>query len=225
MCFSVQIDRDVNKVAQRLGAQIDKVKFDFFTKKMAEGPKKFKGATEDGRIYPNYYAPVVVMENEKRIIRPMRYRIRPAGSKEEVPSKFNLYNARLDSLLSRRTWETIVGKKHCIIPVISFYEWVSFEGKKKQIQFWPKEKETLWVAGLYDEWSAQDGLDHIDSFAVITTEPPDEILSMGHDRCPITLCESKIDEWINTKNLNLSKKIELLRASEEMKYGHSWVAL
>ncbi|MBF0360653.1 MAG: hypothetical protein HQK49_06565 [Oligoflexia bacterium] len=31
---------------------------------------------------------------------PMRYRIRPAFSKEEIPSRYNLFNARSDSLLT-----------------------------------------------------------------------------------------------------------------------------
>ena len=33
----------------------------------------------DSRIYPGYFAPVMVMESGKRVIKPMRYQCRPAG--------------------------------------------------------------------------------------------------------------------------------------------------
>jgi hypothetical protein len=33
----------------------------------------------DLRIFPGQYAPVMVMENGKRVIKPMRYQCRPAG--------------------------------------------------------------------------------------------------------------------------------------------------
>ena len=33
----------------------------------------------DSRIFPGHYAPVMVMENGRRVIKPMRYQCRPAG--------------------------------------------------------------------------------------------------------------------------------------------------
>jgi hypothetical protein len=36
-------------------------------------------ADEDSRIFPQHYAPVMVMEGGKRVIKPMRYQCRPAG--------------------------------------------------------------------------------------------------------------------------------------------------
>jgi len=34
---------------------------------------------EDSRIFPGWYAPVMIVENGKRVIKPMRYQCRPAG--------------------------------------------------------------------------------------------------------------------------------------------------
>lgn len=34
---------------------------------------------EDSRIFPGWYAPVMVSENGQRVIKPMRYQCRPAG--------------------------------------------------------------------------------------------------------------------------------------------------
>ena len=33
----------------------------------------------DSRIYPGWYAPVMIMENGRRVVKPMRYQCRPAG--------------------------------------------------------------------------------------------------------------------------------------------------
>lgn len=54
---------------------------------------------EDFRIFPQHYAPVMVMENGKRVIKPMRYQCRPAGKPAFYDTKFpGTYNARRDNL-------------------------------------------------------------------------------------------------------------------------------
>ena len=55
----------------------------------------------------------------------MRYRVRPNGSKEEVPTKYNVFNARIDSLEIRNTWAPLFMRNHGIVPLTGFYEWVS----------------------------------------------------------------------------------------------------
>ena len=54
---------------------------------------------QDARIYPGYYAPVIVMENGRKVVRPMRYQCRPAGKPAAYDSKYpGTYNARRDNL-------------------------------------------------------------------------------------------------------------------------------
>lgn len=49
---------------------------------------------QDSRIYPGNYAPVMVMENGRRVIKPMRYQCRPAGKPAIYDTKYpGLYNA------------------------------------------------------------------------------------------------------------------------------------
>lgn len=42
----------------------------------------------DSRIYPGYYAPVMIVENGRRVVKPMRYQCRPAGKPAINDSKF-----------------------------------------------------------------------------------------------------------------------------------------
>ena len=58
---------------------------------------------EDSRIFPGHYAPVMVMENGRRVIKPMRYQCRPAGKPASYDAKFpGTYNA-MGALLTVRT--------------------------------------------------------------------------------------------------------------------------
>jgi len=58
---------------------------------------------EDARIFPGHYALVMVMEQGRRVIKPMRYQCRPAGKPASHDAKFpGTYNA-MGALLTVRT--------------------------------------------------------------------------------------------------------------------------
>lgn len=42
----------------------------------------------DSRIFPGHYVPVMVMENGRRVIKPMRYQCRPAGKPAFYDTKY-----------------------------------------------------------------------------------------------------------------------------------------
>ena len=48
---------------------------------------------DDLRIFPRHYAPVMVMENGRRVVKPMRYQLRPAGKPafydDKLPGTYN----------------------------------------------------------------------------------------------------------------------------------------
>ena len=49
---------------------------------------------EDARIFPQHYAPVMVMQDGKRVVRPMRFHCRPEGKPAFYDVKYpGLYNA------------------------------------------------------------------------------------------------------------------------------------
>jgi len=53
----------------------------------------------DSRIFPGHYAPVMISEKGKRVVKPMRYQCRIAGKPASHDTKFpGTYNARRDSL-------------------------------------------------------------------------------------------------------------------------------
>ena len=64
-------------------------------------------------------------------------------------------------------------------------------GDKYAIQ--PRDAETTWLAGLYQ-------IEEINGFRyptfVVLTRKPCDAVSGIHDRMPVILPESKVDEWI-----------------------------
>ncbi len=225
MCFSVKIERDLKKLSAFFNAMPVPRAFQKLKRGTQEFPKVFKIPGEDNIIYPNIFAPVIVYANGQKLIRPMRYRIRPAGSREEVPTKYNLFNARLDSLFKKKTWKRLVGVNHCLFPFREFYEWVpgGKNGKKRLVTFYPLDREIMWAPGLFDSWVSQDGSLSFESFALITVDPPSEVFEQGHDRSPLFLDLDFVDEWLTLpEKKGPMNFLDVLSKRQEVTYGHSY---
>ena len=243
MCFSIALKTKIQKIQDFFDCELDfeavaqfkqllKIEQDFGKEKtlrlLGENPKSkrkspiFKTRAEDGIIYSNYFAPVIVLKDSKLKIIPMRYRVRPQHSKQEVPSKYNVFNARRDSLYQRKTWKNIILKNHGLVPFDSFFEWVEDQGKPRLIRFFPKNKELMWAPCLWDSWQSDDKSIQFCSFAIITDEPPLEVSEKGHDRCPIFLEKKMIHKWLDTKNLDKDKVENILQLRENEKFSSQW---
>ena len=237
MCFSVQVDKDLKKLARQFAAKPSEQGFKAFnalqTYEAQQGPEAmkevlglkrkpksmvFKTADDKGRVYPGYWTNVIVKEKDQRIIKPMRYRVRPALSTEEIPSKYNVFNCRLDSLEKRKTWKNIFMKNHALFPFVKFYEWVEVKGKKTLVHFKPQDREVMWAPAVYDTWESINGDISFSSFALLTDEPPKEVEEAGHDRCPIFLKEEHIDDWLEASKLSKDETYEILQQKEKVFY-------
>lgn len=74
----------------------------------------------DGRIFPMTYAPVIVNDGARKVIRPMRYTCRLAGKPSFYDRKFpGTYNARRDKL--EGFWSGVYGTHHAVVWVDSFF--------------------------------------------------------------------------------------------------------
>ena len=196
MCYSMLVEQDLKKLSVDFAAEIDHDAFARYTRMSQENPKKFKLLAENPRIYPNYFAPIVTLHKGQRLITPMRYRVRPHGSDNEVPSKYNMFNARIDSLQSRQSWKPLFMRQHGLLAFQGFYEWVARPKGKQVILIRPQSQKTLAAPIIFDTWISTDKSTGFASFAVITRDPPKEVLDAGHDRCPITLEKGSWDSWL-----------------------------
>ncbi len=80
----------------------------------------------------------------------------------------------------------------------------------------------MWAPMIYDNWESMNGKIHFSSFALITSDPPSEVLEQGHDRCPIFIKESNIDSWLKVNELDRQQAFNLLEQKERVEFLHSF---
>ena len=185
----------------------------------------------DSRIYPDHYAPVMVVRDGQRVVLPMRYHCRPAGKPAFYDEKYpGTFNARRDNL--ERFWSGEFGHTHGIALWSAFYENVprhKAEGRdlapdeKPQnviLQFKPDTQGDMLVACLWAHWKGKNGEPELLSFAAITDEPPAEVAAAGHDRCIIPIKPEHVDLWLNPDPANLAAQHAILDDRERPYYEH-----
>ena len=188
----------------------------------------------DSRIFPGWYAPVMVMEDGKPVVKPMRYQCRPAGKPAIYDTKYpGTYNARRDNL--EGFWKGQFGHTHGVMVVTSFYENVNrhrAEGRELApdeevenlvLQFKPRPEQEMLVACLWSRWIAGDG-EELLSFAAITDEPPPEVSAAGHDRCIIPIKHESVETWLNPEGASLKAMYDILDDRPRPYYEHRLAA-
>jgi putative SOS response-associated peptidase YedK len=189
---------------------------------------------EDSRIYPGHYAPVLVVEDGRRVIRPMRYQCRLPGKPAFYDAKFpGTYNARRDNL--EGFWKPLFGRSHGLVVMQAFYENVNrhrMEGRELNngepvenvvLEFRPRPAQDMLVACLWSRWTAP-GEPELLSFAAITDEPPPEIAAAGHDRCIVPVRAENVDVWLNPDPKKLADQYAILGDRARPYYEHRLAA-
>jgi putative SOS response-associated peptidase YedK len=189
----------------------------------------------DSRIFPGNYSSVMVMENGRRVIKPMRYQCRPCGKPANYDTRFpGTYNARRDSL--EKFWAPQFGYSHGLIVASKFYENVSRHraegrelapGEKEEsvvLEFTPRTGEDMLIACLWSHWQGQEGESDLLSFAAITDEPVPEIAAAGHDRTIINIKPEHVDTWLNPDAKNLAALYAIFDDKQVPYYEHRLAA-
>ena len=178
---------------------------------------------DDLRIFPGHYAPVMVMEHGRRVVKPMRYQCRPPGKPASWDAKYpGTYNARRDNLQGE-FWREVFGRSHGVMVINGFYEHVKRDGENVVLEFSPRPEQGMLVACLWSRWIAP-GQPELLSFAAITDEPPAEIAAAGHDRCVIPIRSENVDAWLNPDPKNLAALYAILDDRERPYYEHRLAA-
>ena len=196
--------------------------------------RRTESTNEDARIFPMMYAPVLIRENDKTVIRPMRYACRLAGKPADYDRRFpGTYNARRDSLDDY--WSKVYGQHHAVMVISGFYENVPLhlyehrelapdeKPKNLVLEFDPQPSSDMLVACVWDRWTKANEPD-LYSFAAITDEPLPEVAATGHQRTIISLQEKFLQEWLSPGQLSPERLEEILTAKETPYYVHQIAA-
>jgi putative SOS response-associated peptidase YedK len=156
----------------------------------------------DRLILPYGKAPILVNDGgDLPILTSMKFSMVPSWSKEPKV-KFATHNARLETIDEKPTWKKVFVQRHCLIPLTDFIEPI-YEGELAgfMVAFANPSGQMLFAAGVWDEWVNKETGEVVQSFAIITHEPPPFIASIGHDRCPVFLDAESGAKWLDNVQL------------------------
>ena len=156
--------------------------------------KKFRDAgasvLTSGEARPTNVVPVIAPDrNGIKTVFPMRWGFR-------VPGLSLVVNARTETAAVRPTFRDAWRQHRCAIPTESYIEWEHIatpNGKTRtgdKFSIHPIEEPVTWLCGLY---RIEDGLP---VFTVLTREPSESVRHI-HDRMPLILPGSFVDDWVD----------------------------
>ncbi|MFC4223023.1 SOS response-associated peptidase [Lysinibacter cavernae] len=122
---------------------------------------------------------------------------------KELKLPYPTFNARSESAASKPSFRASVATKRCIVPADGYYEWLTAADNSKTPFYITDADEDvpLSFAGLYSWWAdptfAADDPDRwVLSATILTMAAPPELAHI-HDRTPVTLPTTMIDDWLD----------------------------
>lgn len=198
-----------------------------------DGTKTLDNKPDDLIVHAMNYGPVLVQSNGTRKLTAMRYHCRLAGKSASIDRQLpGLYNARKTSLLD--WWAPVFGARHALFIIKGFRENVKrhdMEGRELLpgeepenvvLQFSPRDHQDMLVPCVWDLWEHNGEV--LQSFALITDEPPPEVAAAGHDRCPINLTRSAAEGWLSPEGRSRAELFDILEDRQRPHYEHERAA-
>jgi putative SOS response-associated peptidase YedK len=146
--------------------------------------------TDNFNAYPTQLLPVIKKDHDSLTLTNYHWGLVPKWS-EKMQDFRPLNNARLETLMEKRTFSSLVAKQRCVVPADGYYEWrKNDEGKKFPYFIKREHNETLFFTGLYQKNNNIE-------FSVITTAAQGELTNIHH-RMPVILKEEEIQNYLNT---------------------------
>ena len=143
----------------------------------------------------------------EREITLMRWGLIPSWSKGES-SKFNMINARAESITQRPAYRTAFRFRRCLIPADGFYEWQRCNGRKQPYFIGMESRQPMMFAGIWERWRGEQG-HYITSCAIITTAA-NKTLNRIHHRMPVLIDDHQFASWLDPALTDAKQLTEML---------------
>lgn len=140
----------------------------------------------------------------RRVMRAMRWGLVPSWARDDKKLP-NLFNARVETAFEKPSFRSAVKRRHCVIPMDGWYEWVPGEPASPGGKAGPKQPFHMAMPG--DEWLLMAGLwearrDPQDesvtqlSCTILTTEALGPLRQV-HDRMPLPVSPDILADWLD----------------------------
>lgn len=156
----------------------------------------------------------VVLNQEGRIARAMRWGLVPSWSKDASIGN-RLINARLDTAGEKPSFRSAFRKRRCLIAADGFYEWqVVPDGPKQPYFLHPAEQPLLPMAGIFEapHEPTADGVFGINepyTFSILTTDATENISTIHH-RMPVLVPPTNWSAWLDPELQDVDEVMALV---------------
>lgn len=173
------------------------------------------GLEQRYNIAPTQPVLTIVQGKQKQRAGYMKWGLIPHWSKDDTFAS-KMINARSETLREKRSFQGLLGRRHCIICANGFYEWKKIDKKKQPYYIKLQNQEVMMFAGLWDRWRNQNGKEVV-SCTVLTTKANDMMEGL-HERMPVILTKENSHRWLNCTSTNAGEMVELFNPfpSEKM---------
>ena len=140
----------------------------------------------------------------RRVLRAMRWGLVPSWAKDDAKLP-NLFNARVETAFEKPSFRSAVKRRHCVIPMDGWYEWVPSEpaspggkaGPKQPFHMSMPGDQGLLMAGLWEaRRDPQDESVTQLSCTILTTSALGPLRSV-HDRMPLVVAPEILSDWLD----------------------------
>jgi putative SOS response-associated peptidase YedK len=145
-------------------------------------------------LAPTQEAPAV-LNRDRATLRWIRWGLIPSWAQSSsIGAK--LFNARCETAPIKRAFRDALAKRRCVIVSDGFYEWDHGAQPKQPWFIYRADKTPMLLAGIWDVWRERANDREWITFAILTTAPNDAIRPL-HDRMPVVLEPSALDDWLD----------------------------
>lgn len=148
-------------------------------------------------IAPTQHIPLIAGTPPERRLAAARWSLVPPWA-DDLKLKFPTFNARSETAASKPTFRASVISQRCIIPFDGYYEWRR-EGSENVPHFVSRsDGQPLSLAGLYSWWQSPENKAWHLTATILTSAAIGELAAL-HDRMPVLVHPSLLDDWLNPR--------------------------
>jgi len=142
--------------------------------------------TSNMNLSPGQRHWVIYKKDGKKIAEVVQWGVTPSW----MQSKKALFNARLETLDQKPTFQKAFRFSRCLIPINGFYEWRQEGSQKKPYFFSRLEEEVFFLAGIYFQE------EHLKKTVVVTMKA-NAWMQDFHHRMPVILAKDQASLWLS----------------------------
>jgi putative SOS response-associated peptidase YedK len=149
-------------------------------------------------IAPTQRVPIVRLEDNHLAASEARWGLVPSWADDPAIGN-RMINARGETVSEKPSFRSAFKSRRCVIPADGFYEWQKVGKSRRPWRFVKPDRRPFLFAGLWEHWQPDESADWLTTFTIITTTP-NHVAEAVHDRMPVILDKTGVQNWLNAKS-------------------------